>query len=94
MFKIKDPGSENVKRQTLITLKKMIDDLKITIPQIYFLETGMNISIRPVAYDLVLIIDFKTPEDLEIYQTHPDHQKLVDFLVTVRESVAVVDYEY
>jgi hypothetical protein len=92
MFKIKADRPESVKKENLKKLKKMIDDLKERIPEIYRLETGMNISTRPIAYDLVLVSDFKTSEDLDAYIAHPDHQKLVDYLNTIRESVAVVDY--
>ena len=94
MFKIKDEESEDIKKENLMHLKKMIDDLKITVPQIHKLETGINFSTRPVAYDLVLISEFHTPEDLETYLSHDEHQKMAEYLGTIRQSVAMVDYYF
>lgn len=94
MFKIKDEKSEDLKKQNLMHLKKMIDELKKTVPQILRLETGINFSTREVAYDLVLISEFKNHADLETYLSHPEHQKMAEYLATIRQSVAMVDYNF
>lgn len=94
MFKLKDFGSENIKKQKLEDLKKMIDELSYTIKEIVSIEAGINFSTREVAYDLVLLSVFKTTEDLLLYSAHPEHQKLVEFLKDIKLSSAVVDYFY
>jgi hypothetical protein len=94
MFKLKDFGSENIKKQKLEDLKKMIDELGFTIKEIVSIEAGINFSTRDVAYDLVLMSIFKTKEDLILYNAHPEHQKLVEFLKDIKLSSAVVDYSY
>jgi hypothetical protein len=94
MFKLKDFGSENIKKQKLDDLKKMIDELGLTIKEIVSIEAGINFSTRDVAYDLVLMSIFKTKEDLILYSAHPEHQKLVEFLKDIKLSSAVVDYFY
>jgi hypothetical protein len=94
MFKLKDFGSESIKKQQLETLKKMIDELIYTINEIESIEAGINFSTRDVAYDLVLNSVFRTKEDLMLYSAHPEHQKLVEFLKDIKLSSAVVDYSY
>ena len=92
MFKLKDLGSEDLKMQKLTELKKMIDELGTRIMEIVTIEAGINISKRDVAYDLVLVSEFNTEEDLQIYSKHPSHQEVVEFLKSIKLSSAVVDY--
>lgn len=82
------------KENTLKMLKSMIEDLKNKIPEVQHIEAGINFSEREVAYDIALISDFKSKEDLEIYRVHPDHVALVDFLKQYNYEVAVADYNY
>ncbi len=94
MFKLIDFGSQDLKKQKLTELKKMIDELRASITEIVSIEAGINFSTRDVAYDLVLVSDFKTESDLKAYSAHPEHQKLVEFLKPIKLSSAVVDYKY
>lgn len=92
MFKLKDFGSEDIKKQKLTELKKMIDELAFSIREVVSIEAGINISTRDIAYDLVLVSEFRTEEDLRTYAAHPEHRKVVDFLKDIKLSSAVVDY--
>lgn len=92
MFKVKAQNPEE-KTARLNKLKNMLDSLKSSIREILILETGINFSTRETAFDLVLISEFKTKEDLKTYSDHPDHKKVVRYLNTIREKIAVVDYE-
>jgi len=92
MFKLIDFGSQDLKKQKLTELKKMIDELRASITEIVSIEAGINFSTRDVAYDLVLVSDFKSESDLKAYAAHPEHQKLVEFLKPIKLSSAVVDY--
>jgi hypothetical protein len=94
MFKLKEFGSDDIKKQTLTELKKIINELQGKIPEIVFIEAGINISPRENAYDIVLTSDFKTEEDLKKYSIHPEHIKLVEFLKEIKLSSVVVDYEF
>jgi hypothetical protein len=94
MFKLIDFGSEAIKKQKLAELKKMIDELSVSIPEIVSIEAGINFSTRDVAFDLVLVSDFKSESDLKAYSAHPEHQKLVEFLKNIKLASAVVDYYY
>ncbi len=80
--------------ERLPVLKSKIEALKDSIPEIEHIEAGINISNRPQAYDLALISDFRSEEDLEKYRVHPDHQALIEFLKSFDYEVAVADYVY
>lgn len=92
MFKLKDAPVRE-KERNLKELKAKLENLKQYISEILALETGKNISTRPVAYDLVLITDFNSAEDLQNYLDHPEHQKILKFILDVTSNLAVVDYE-
>jgi len=82
------------KEENLETFDKMINDLKDTIPGIVHIETGINISKRDNAFDLVLTSDFESEEALEAYRVHPEHLKLGDYLKPTEFKTVVVDYPY
>ncbi len=88
-FKDKEGKEEKVKK-----LKSMIDDLKQKIPYVQHIEGGINISERDSAFDVALVSDFRTHDDLEAYRIHPDHQALLAFLKQFEYEVVVTDYEY
>ena len=94
MIKVKEFGSQEKKTEVIRQLKKQIDDLVGVIEQIRFFETGLNISESPAAYDLVLISEFDSLEDLDIYRKHPDHVKVLDTLAEVKDKITVVDYKF
>ena len=74
-------------------LSRRIQELKAKIKEIHYIEAGRNFSDREVAWDLALVSEFKTREDLETYKIHPDHMDLIAFLDGHEREVAVVDYE-
>lgn len=82
------------KRAFIDTLCKMINDLQNKIDEVHHIEAGLNFSKREVAWDIALVSDFRSEEDLEIYRVHPDHMALVEFLEGYEREVAVVDYTY
>ncbi|MBN2522940.1 MAG: Dabb family protein [Bacteroidales bacterium] len=92
MFKLHDKN--NNKEENIKKLKDKLDKLKNKIPEIKRLETGINISLRSSAFDLVLIADFNNQDDLDKYRVHTDHQEVLAYLETVKEEVIVVDYQF
>ena len=74
-------------------LKQKILALKNEIKVIKNIEVGLNFSHEERAYDLALIADFDTKEDLQIYATNPTHLKLIESLKSTKTLSKVVDYE-
>jgi len=93
MLKLKEYDNSPQKLENALKLKKAIEDLKIYIDELKFIEVGLNFNEKPSAFDLVLTATFQSVSDLEIYRNHPEHKKVLVFLRTVTEQSAVVDYE-
>lgn len=92
MLRMKDFDNKSQKLENALKLKKALEDLKIHIDVLKYMEVGLNFNEKPNAFDLVLISTFESEEDLEIYRLHPEHKKLMVFLKTVTSESTVVDY--
>lgn len=90
MFRIKGVGENKIFNTNLF--KDKLDELKNKIPQVKYLETGINISESTSSFDLILTTHFNTAQDLDIYRNHPDHKKAVGLIKEIVSEVAVVDY--
>ncbi len=88
-FKLKNTNKED----NIQDLKSKLDRLPEVIPGVLTFETGKNISDRSSAYDLVLISEFGSQNDLDMYRNHPEHLKVLDIIQQVVDDTVVVDYE-
>ncbi len=93
MWTIKNGIDGKTKEQNILRLKVTLDELVGKIPEIKELEVGVNYNSSPAAFDIVLYTVFKDKEELAIYQDHPDHVKVKEFVAKVADKRAVVDYE-
>ena len=91
MLKLKEFDPET-KQQHLEKLKTDIEGLTGRVPELKFMEVGLNINTKASAFDLVLTSHFDSEDDLDVYRVHPEHKKVLDFLYAVTEKTAVVDY--
>jgi len=88
-FKLEDNSiahCEQVKNR-LLTMKENIEVLKN-------IEVGINFAEEERAYDLALLTDFESEENLTIYAKHPFHQDIITYMKSVSVSSKVVDYKY
>jgi hypothetical protein len=92
MWKLKEVADCGDRVQNAGKMKHDLEALKGKIPQIRHLEVGVNSIPSEGSYDVVLYSEFDSEQDLLAYQKHPEHQKVADFIATVRERRAVVDY--
>jgi len=58
------------------------------------LEIGLNFSPEERAFDLSLMCDFETKEDLKTYATHPAHVAIVTYLKSINTVTKIIDYEF
>ncbi|MDA3899806.1 MAG: Dabb family protein [Spirochaetes bacterium] len=93
MWHLKEDVDGLSKDQIALLLKKEIEGMKKTIPQIVHIEAGINYNRGPIAYDLCLYSEFNNDDDLAMYQDHPDHGIVKDLIVKYAENGVVVDYE-
>jgi len=88
MFRFKE---EN-KKANLIQAKQMLENLMGVIPSLRSIDVGLNEITSDRAMDLSLIASFESKEGLELYDVHPEHQKVVSFIKTVVEYSKATDY--
>jgi hypothetical protein len=93
MWKLKNFAEDADKTRNAKRIKIELEALRNTIPQIFHLEVGINFLESDAAYDVVLFSVFKNEKDLELYQNHPDHRAVAEFVGKVKEDRAVVDYK-
>lgn len=88
-LKLQD-NSENNKqifKDKIMSLQGKIDVLKN-------IEVGINFSTEERAFDLALMTDFQSHEDLNAYAINPIHVEVLNFLKSQNTLTKVVDYEY
>lgn len=88
MWKIKEDNKlENAKK-----IKNLLEALNGEIDVVEKIEVGINYNESPAAYDVVLVSEFIDNEALSIYQTHPKHMVVGEFVKSVSVDRKVVDY--
>lgn len=92
MWKLKENADGRSKAENIQIMKSMLEALKDKVPEIVKVEVGINIEGSDMGFDLVLYSEFEDLQGLEIYQNHPDHLVVKEFVAKVREKRAVVDY--
>jgi hypothetical protein len=92
LWKLKDHARGKSKLENASELKTVLESLNDKIEAIYKIEVGININGSDVAYDVALYSEFESLDDLEKYQKHPEHVKIVNFVSEIRQQRVVVDY--
>ena len=93
LWKIKDGVEGKTKKESILTLKEALEGLKGKIKEIQFLEAGLNFNPADTACDLSLYTEFKSRQDLDLYQKHPEHMKVVELVKKLAGERRVSDYE-
>jgi hypothetical protein len=83
---------EHLDKKDIVVTK--LKSLKDKIDFIEFLEVGINFTDSPRAYDISLIVDVQTKEDLSKYAKHSEHIPVVEYLKSINTTTKVVDYIY
>ncbi|MBK9330202.1 MAG: Dabb family protein [Sphingobacteriales bacterium] len=84
---------EHEKNGNAQRVKQLLEDLK-DIGFIERIEVGINSEDTPQDnWDVVLIAEFNTLEDLNRYQAHPRHKEAGAFIKSVVEQRVCVDYK-
>jgi len=93
MWKLKEHAAGAGAQENARILKTLLLELKDSIPHIKEIEVGFNFNPSEAACDVVLYSVFESRDDLETYQKHPEHRKVVGFVNEIRSDRHVVDYE-
>ncbi len=82
-------GSE----QAIDRMKQMLLGMKGKIECLKDLTVGVDFGHAEISYDLAMIAQFASKEDLNRYLAHPTHIEVGEYIKTVQAKVAAVDYE-
>ncbi len=93
MIKLKEFSTDKEKTLKINEIKNGLENLPSLIKEIKFFEVGVNINPSERASDLVLVSDFDSLKDLDIYRVHPEHLKVVDVIKENAAKVTAVDYK-
>lgn len=93
-WKLKDFAEGKTKLENSNKMKKDLEGLVGKIDVIKSLEVGINIKEDPQNYDVVLVSEFKSMEDLKIYANDPRHVEVGRYIKLIVESRVAVDYEF
>ena len=84
--------NEDKKNENMCLMKEKLEMLVGVVSVIRSLQVGFNEN--GGEYDVILITDFDSMEDLQAYDSHPEHQKVREFIKNVVQKRAAVDYNY
>lgn len=89
MFRWKPSFTDEIRRQWIAGL----DRLQGQIPGLLSLVHGPDVLGTDKSWDHVIIADFSTGEDIDVYNTHPAHEAIKPFSLPNVEQLAYVDFE-
>ena len=90
MFTLKEDNKE----QNIIEFCKKAEKLR-TLEVIKGFNVVRNVEKTPASnYDVALIIDFETVEELDEYQKSELHLEFGEFVATVRVNRACIDFKF
>lgn len=93
MWTLKDTAEGADRAANARKMKELLEALPGLIPFVKKLEVGIEVFAASPACDVILYSEFDTRADLDAYQVHPEHQKVVAFVKQVVASRSMVDYE-
>ena len=73
-------------------LEKSLDELPNSIVEIKMYELGRDVLHTERSYDFALVALFANEEALQRYSKHPEHQKVLEKIKRLCESVITVDF--
>lgn len=93
LFKLKELAQEE-KVLAANEIKELLESLQNEIPELVYIEAGINYELPSKSYDVALVSHFHTIADLDRYRVHPAHVKVAERIGQLAEARAAVDYEF
>lgn len=73
--------------------RSKLADMEGKIPQLLHIEVGVDVVHSERSFDIALITEFESMEDMKAYQVHPVHQEVLAHLAEVKDTIVSVDFE-
>ena len=91
LFKFKTFESEEERINQTDEIKSALLNLKKKIDFLRHIEVGINTN-PAESFDMALITEFDSMEDLQRYAIHPDHVAVAKIIGQIKENRACVDF--
>jgi len=89
LFKYRAEVTEDERNHWIDSMRRLADE----IPVIRSLSIGPDVAHTQRSYDVALVVDFASLEDLHTYQRHPAHVAAAAVSRALAEHAASVDFE-
>jgi len=83
---------KDVTEEAIQELENLLEELPNKIFEIHSYEFGRDIIHSDRSYDFALLSLFANLESLQRYKDHPDHQTVLKKILSISESIFVVDF--
>jgi hypothetical protein len=93
MWKLKEEAHGHSQATNAQLIKEKLEALNGRIPGLLKLEVGVDFAHGAGSFDVVLYSEFATRQDLDNYQSHPEHLAAASFVRGANAERHVVDYE-
>lgn len=85
LFRFPDPADAG-------TCAELVRGLVGRVPQIRRLRAGVNTVASARAFDVALVVELDSADDLAGYADHPDHRSVAEWIAARAGAVASVDF--
>lgn len=85
--------SDAERRANAETARAALESLRESVPQVRALTVGVDLGESDGNWDVVLVLDVDSREDLEGYIAHPAHVEVAGLIASLRGQRACVDHE-
>lgn len=92
MWQFKEEAEGKTRAENCQYVKEQLESLPAKIPFIRKLEVFLNQYQSSMSADMILITEFDSKDDLDLYGVHPDHAKVSEYVSLVRSSRMVCDW--
>jgi hypothetical protein len=94
MFKFFDVKNDSERLSKAEKMKSTFSPIKSLIKVVKSYDIKINMKQTYFSYDLVIISEFDSWEDLDAYINHPEHLNAIEICGYINKEKAVIDYEF
>lgn len=92
LWKLHDEAGGRTRDENAAIAKQRLEALAGRIPGLLHIEVGTDILGSPASADLGLYTRMESREALDVYQNHPEHVAIKDFMGEITCARTVIDY--
>ena len=93
-WRLKDFAVGSNKNTNALKMIEKLEPMQGKINGLVSLQVGLNKNESADAYDVCLITEHHSWDDLTFYQNHPLHKEVATFIGDISQSRSLVDFEF